>query len=66
MAEPIADPEWAASLRHAWGRLEITSAVMYSENRKVPTAEMQHVITTAMGTLRELLTQQVSRGPSQD
>jgi hypothetical protein len=66
MAEPIADPEWAAALRQAWGRLEIISAVMYSEKRKVPSAEMQHVIATAVGTLRELLKQQLSRGPSQD
>ena|ERR1700726_3900016 len=66
MAEHIADPDWAAAARQAWGRLEITSAAMYSENRKVPTAEMQHVITAAIGTLRELLKQQMGLGHSQD
>jgi hypothetical protein len=66
MAEPIANAEWAAALRQAWGRLEITNAVLYSEERKVPTTEQQHVITTAIGTLRELLKSQGLPGRSDD
>src|SRR5689334_10332510 len=66
MAEQIADPEWAAAMRQAWGRLEITNAVMYSEKSTVPSAEQQHVITTSIGTLRDLLKQRLGSGTGQD
>jgi hypothetical protein len=65
-AEPIADAKWGEALRQAWGRLEIVNAVMYSEKRRVPTEDEQLVITSAIGSLRELLKSQGARGPSQD
>ena len=54
-AELITDDQFGSSLRQAWGRLEITNAVMLSEKRRFPTDEQRRVIAEAISALRVLL-----------